>query len=447
MAIEVFAVGGYGEVGRNMTAIKVGDEVFLLDMGLHMPNYIKYTEEEETEQKVHTAEELRKAKAIPEDTLIQEWRSRVKAIITTHAHLDHIGAIPYLAERYKAPVYCTPFTGEVIKSILKDQNRKIPNPIKTMHPNSSMKITDNVTLEFIGMTHSTPQSVIAVLHTPEGIVAYTNDFKLDNNPILGQKPNYEGMRRLSEKGVKIAIIDTLYADDERKTPSEMIAREMLRDVMLNGNNQGKGILITTFSSHIARIQSAVEFAKKLGRQPVLIGRSLAKYVEAAENAGIAHFAKDVHIVKYASQARKELNKIIKKGTHKHVLITTGHQGEPRAVLSKMVDGVLPFPFKKEDKVIFSCNVIPTDVNISLRAKLDEKLRARGIRLFKGIHVSGHGGREDMRELIQLLKPKNVIPSHSDKKVIEAFVNLAESMGYEKGRTLYPLLESQHVTIG
>jgi len=447
MAIEVFAVGGYGEVGRNMTAIKVGDEVFLLDMGLHMPNYIKYTEEEETEQKVHTAEELRKAKAIPEDTLIQEWRSGVKAIITTHAHLDHIGAIPYLAERYKAPVYCTPFTGEVIKSILKDQNRKIPNPIKTMHPNSSMKITDNVTLEFIGMTHSTPQSVIAVLHTPEGIVAYTNDFKLDNNPILGQKPNYEGMRRLSEKGVKIAIIDTLYADDERKTPSEMIAREMLRDVMLNGNNQGKGMLITTFSSHIARIQSAVEFAKKLGRQPVLIGRSLAKYVEAAENAGIAHFAKDVHIVKYASQARKELNKIIKKGTHKHVLITTGHQGEPRAVLSKMVDGVLPFPFKKEDQVIFSCNVIPTDVNISLRAKLDEKLRARGIRLFKGIHVSGHGGREDMRELIQLLKPKNVIPSHSDKKVIEAFVNLAESMGYEKGRTLYPLLESQHVTIG
>ncbi len=446
MSIEICAVGGYGEVGRNMTAVKVGEEVFLFDMGLHMPNYIKYTEEEETELKKHTTEELRKAKAIPDDTMIESLRKKVKAIITTHAHLDHIGAIPYIAERYNVPLYCTPFTGEVIKEILRDQKRKIPNKIRTMHPNSSMKISENVTLEFLGITHSTPQSVIAALHTPEGIIAYTNDFKLDNNPILGQKPNYEGMKKLSEKGVKVAIIDTLYADDERKTASEMIAREMLRDVLLNVDNKNRAVLVTTFSSHIARIKSAIEFAQKLGRKPVLIGRSLAKYIQAAENAGVTHFGKDVYIVRYSSQAKKELSKIINKGIHKYLLITTGHQGEPRAVLSKMADGVLPFPFHHEDHIIFSCNVIPTEVNIALREKLEEKLRAKGLRIFKGIHVSGHGGREDMRDMIHLLKPKNVIPAHSNKKVIEAFVQLAEKMGYEKGKTLHPITEGQKVSV-
>ena len=254
------------------------------------------------------------------------------------------------------------------------------------------------------------------------------------------------MEKIAEKGVAVAILDTLYADDERKTPSELVAREMLRDVLLNVNNKGKAILVTTFSSHIARIKSIVEFSKKLGRKPVIIGRSLAKYLEAADNAGIIHFANDVQVIKYASQARREISNLMKKGIHKYVLITTGHQGEPRAVLSKMADGILPFPFGKEDHVIFSCNVIPTDINKHLREKLEEKLRVRGIRLFKGIHVSGHGGREDMRDLIHYLKPRNVIPAHSDKKVIDAFCNLAESLGYQRGRTLHPLLEGQKVTI-
>ncbi|MBW2991256.1 ribonuclease J, partial [Candidatus Woesearchaeota archaeon] len=272
-----------------------------------------------------------------------------------------------------------------------------------------------------------PQTVIIAVHTPYGTLVYANDFKLDNAPTLGDKPNFKRLKALGEKGVKVLIVDSLYADTAMKTPSENIAREMLKDVLLGVNSRGKAVIITTFSSHIARLKSIVELGKKLRRKIVFLGRSLSKYTTAAQTAGIIDFSKKAEFVRYGNKVGKFFKKI--KHPEKYLFIVTGHQGEPRAVLPRMVYQKL-FDFKEEDHVIFSCSIIPVEANIRNREKLDSALRKKKIRLFTDVHVSGHAFREDLRDLINLLKPKNIIPTHGNKKKLRAMKELALEMGYK-----------------
>ncbi|MBI2564412.1 MBL fold metallo-hydrolase [Candidatus Woesearchaeota archaeon] len=444
--MEVCAVGGFGEVGKNMSAVKIGEDVIIFDMGLHLPNYIKLTEEEEAELLLLKRKDLIKAQAVPNDEVISDWKNNVRAIIPSHAHLDHIGAIPYLASIYDAPIICTPFTAAVLKAILKDQKASIPNKIICVPINSSYKINKNLKVEFVNMTHSTPETAMVALHTPEGIVIYGTDFKLDNTPTLGKKPNYSALEKLSKKGIKLAIIDSLYSHAAMKTPSECVAKEMLSDVLLGVDNKGKAIIVTTFSSHIARLKSIIEFGKKLNRKIVFLGRSLAKYCFAAEDTQISFFSKEVEIVQYSSKVAKKLKQIMKEGKEKYLLVVTGHQGEPKAILSKIAKGELPFKFDPEDNIIFSCNVIPTLINQQHRKLLEEQLHSFHVRIFKGVHVSGHGSREDIHELIHVLKPKHLIPAHSEKHVIDKFQEIACDLKYEQGKNTHTLLNGLRVRI-
>ena len=449
MPIEIFAVGGYGEVGKNMTAVKIDEEIVIFDMGLHLPNYIRYTEEEGEDVVKTSGDALRRVHAVPDDRQIEkllEKKGKVIAIIPTHAHLDHIGAIPYLAAKYNAPIICTPFTAAVINSILRDEKIKIPNKIVVLNPNSSTKLGKRMTLDFINITHSTPQTVVALLKTRHGNILYANDFKLDNNPLLGKKPNYDALRAAGEEGITVAIMDTLYAYDARKTPSEAVAREMLRDVMLGVDSRKKAIIITTFSSHIARLKSIIEFGKQLKRKIVFLGRSLAKYSFAAEDADIAYFSKEADIAKYGKQSREKLSRVMKDGKDKYLLVVTGHQGEPKSTLSRMVAGTLPFEFSPEDHVIFSSSIIPTSINREMRGRMEEELKRKGVRLFTDIHVSGHASREDLRDFVNMTKPEHLIPAHSERKSIDAFIQLAEEMGYEKGKSVHPMLSGQTLVL-
>ncbi|MBW3004275.1 MBL fold metallo-hydrolase [Candidatus Woesearchaeota archaeon] len=439
MAIEIKAIGGYAEVGKNMTAIKVDNEVVVIDMGLHLPNYIKITEEEgETVIKLK-ASDLIKAKAIPNDDLIKDWKAMVKAIVPTHAHLDHVGAIPYLAGKYKAPVICTPFTAAVLRAICKDEKIKLPNQIKALNPNSTIKISDKISIELIHVTHSTPQASIVAIHTPYGAVVYAADFKLDNSPTLGGKPNYAALEKLGKKGVAVAIINALYCPYDGKCPSENVAKEMLKGVMLDVDSRGKAIIATTFSSHIARLKSIAAFGKKLNRKIVFLGRSLSKYIAAAAEANIAHLEKEGEVCRFARQIAKKLKQVQKEGPEKYLLIVTGHQGEPKATLSKMSTGIYSFAFEDEDEVIFSCNVIPTPINRAYREILEDHLKNKGVRIFKGAHVSGHGRKEDIRDLIKLLKPRNIIPVHCEKPAMDSFIELGTKMGYVEGKNAHQLL--------
>lgn len=444
--IEICAVGGYGEVGKNMTAVKVDDEVIIFDMGLHMPNYVKFTEEELGEFVKINAADLKRVKAIPDDSVIRDWRSKVKAIIPSHAHLDHIGAIPYLAGNYAADIICTPFTAAVIKSILKDEKIKLPNRIVALPANQTYSLTENIKIEFVHMTHSTPDTVMVALHTKHGVVLYATDFKFDNNPILGQKPNYARLKQLGEKGITVTMIDSLYAQEDIKTPSEAVARELLKDAMLGFDSRGKALIVTTFSSHIARLKSIIDFGRQLNRKIVFMGRSLAKYCYAAEDVGIYPFSKEVEMVKYGKHVRKKLHEIEKKGREKFLLVVTGHQGEPKSTLSKMVNRILPFTFKSGDHVIFSCKVIPADINRQQRKILDRKLTELGVRIFKDIHVSGHAAKQDMREFLELTKPCHVIPVHSDKETVNAFVEFTKVCGYEEGKNVHKLFNSQRLKV-
>jgi len=279
-------------------------------------------------------------------------------------------------------------------------------------------------IEFINMTHSVPQTVMIAVHTKYGVVLYANDYKFDSAPVFGDKPNFARLKKLH---VRVLIVDSLYAHSPIKTPSEAIAREMLKDVLLGVNSEGKAIVITTFSSHLARLKSVVEIGKMMGRKIAFVGRSLAKYVQAAENIGIVNFSKSVEIVKYGGKAKKFFSKI--KNPEKYLFVVTGHQGEPKAILARMIYTGL-FPFKEEDHVIFSCKTIPVDINYENRAKLEAALKQKHIRIFSDIHVSGHAAREDHRDLLHLVTPEHIIPTHGDQEMREALKDLALDMNYE-----------------
>ncbi|MBW2990292.1 MBL fold metallo-hydrolase [Candidatus Woesearchaeota archaeon] len=429
MGLQIITVGGYSEIGRNCTLVKVDDEAVILDMGLHMDNYIAYTEERE-ELHMETdmsADALIKVKAVPNIYQIQDLWLKVKAICITHAHLDHVGAVPFISNKFSADIHCTRYTAEVLIAILRDEKISLRNKIIPHPVNSRFKVSKKITVEFINVTHSVPQTVIIAVHTPYGTVVYANDFKLDNAPTLGEKPNFKALKRIAGKGVKALIVDSLYADTPMKTPSESIAKEMLKDVLLGVNSRGKAIIITTFSSHIARLRSIIRLGKMLKRKIVLIGRSLNKYTGAAKDAGIIDLTRGAEMVRYGNKVKKFFNKI--KHPEKYLFIVTGHQGEPNAVLTRMVRQHL-YKFKKEDHVIFSCSIIPVENNIIHREKLDKALKKEKVRLFVDVHVSGHAFKEDLRDLIHLLKPKNIIPTHGSRKKLRAMKELAMDMGYK-----------------
>jgi ribonuclease J len=431
MGLQIITVGGYSEIGRNCTLVKVDDEAVLLDLGLHMDNYIAYTEEsEDVEKKDMSAEAMIRVNAVPNINSIRDMWHKVKAICISHAHLDHLGAVPFLSNKFKADIHATRYTIEVLSSVIHNEKISLRNNLVPHPVNSKFKVSNKITVEFINITHSVPETVVIAVHTPYGTVVYANDFKLDNAPTLGDKPNYKRLEELGQKGVKVLIVDSLYADTPMKTPSESIAKEMLKDVLLGVNSKGKAVIVTTFSSHIARLKSIVELARKLKRRPVFIGRSLDKYISAAQRAGIIDFEKQAEHIRYGSKVSKFFKKV--KHPEKQLFIVTGHQGEPGAVLSRMVFQHL-YKFEEEDHVIFSCGVIPVKNNIINREKLDKALKDKKIRLFTGVHVSGHAYREDNRDLIHLLKPENIIPTHAHVKNLEAMKELCMEMGYKSDK--------------
>lgn len=444
MIAEIAAVGGYGEVGRNMAAVKIGEEVVVFDMGLHMSNYIKLTEEERDAFVKVNEHMLKRADAVPQDKTIKDWRDKVLAIVVTHAHLDHVGAVPYVAEKYDAPVICTPFTAAILRGICKDEKIHLSNKIIELKPGKSVPLSKNLRIEFVRTTHSTLQTIIAVLHTPKGSIIYANDYKLDNHPLIGKAPDYKRLEEIGKQGVLLLIQDCIYAYKHRRTPSEQIAKDMLRDVLLDVDTKGKGLLVTTFASHIARLKTITDFGKQIKRKIVFMGRSMAKYTYAAKDANIVDLTTKAHICKYARQTRRKLEDV-RKRKDKYLLVVSGHQGEPKSTLTKMLTGTYKWNFAN-DHVIFAAHVIPADINRQNREEMEAMLKEKGARIFKDVHVSGHSSREDMRDIITMLKPKHLIPAHGEPQMMDSFNELAEEIGYEKGKTLHPITNGQRLSL-
>ncbi len=435
--MEICTIGGFEEVGKNMTAVKVEDDVFLFDAGLHLPAVIQLQEDEVVQN--YTEKKLRRVGAIPNDLVLDKlgWTDKVRAIFVGHAHLDHVGGLPYLAYRYpKAQIYGSPFTMAVLDSLLEDEKIRIPNKRNPMQPDSSVMIkgkNSDYKVEFVHTTHSTIQCAFLALHTKEGVFFYANDMKLDNYPTMGKPPNYNKMRELGKKGVKALIVDSLYSGTEKKSGSETIAKHLLDDAFSKVRNKKSAIFITTFSSHIERLNNIVEIGKQTKRQIVFIGRSLNKYVSSASKVGQCPFGNKVTLLKYRRQINSFLQKV-EKNRDKYLIVCTGHQAEKNSILDRIMKGETPFRFRPEDNMIFSSSVIPTPVNVLAREKMDKKLRAAGVKIQNDVHVHGHGSREDLREILEMVKPKHIIPSHGTLQQETPMIDLAKEFGYEFGET-------------
>ncbi len=444
MPIEICTVSGFNEMGKNMTAINVDGDVVICDMGLHMENYVKFTEDQEIEN--ISSDDLLRVKAVPDASCIADWKGKVKAIIPSHAHLDHIGAIPFLANEYHAPILCTPFTAAVLQSMILDRRTPFRNPIRSCALNSTFHLSKNITIEFVGITHSTPHTALICLHTKYGTIVYANDFKLDLFPTIGDKVNFKKLRALGNRGVLCLVIESTYAALEQKMPSESVARQMLMDVLLGTETRDHAIIVTTFSSHIARLNAIYEFGRSLNRKVIYMGRSIERYISAAEKVGLVHLSKKAKVIKFKRQMLGELRRIDRDGRGKYLIVTTGHMGEPKAVLSRIASGEMGFKLKKDDQVIFSNRVIPTPTTIANRQTLEQELKAQKVRIFKDIHVSGHAAREDLRDMIDMLKPKHLIPAHGDVHMTAALAGLAHEMGYTSEKTVHLMQNGDRLTL-
>ena len=439
--MEVCTIGGYEEVGKNMTAVKIGDDVIIFDAGVFLPALVEIQEVERNrgERQEHGYEFLQKSGALPDDSVLDKlgWRDKVRALIIGHAHLDHIGAVPYIAPRYpNAKILATPFTMEFLERTLRDEKINLRNKKIRLNENSTYMLhgkSGDYKVEFIHATHSTIQCVFVVLYTPEGTFFYTLDFKLDDHPVVGQPPNYKRLAEIAKKGVDVLVIDSLYSGTERKTPSERIARDLVEDAIASVRNKDSALLVSTFSSHIVRLKSIVEFGKKTGRKIVFLGRSLERYVECATNVKQCSFRNSVMILKY----RKQINSFLRKVNQekgKYLVVCTGHQAEKGSVLDRITKGETPLELSEGDNVIFSSSVIPTEVNIKARAEMDSILKKKGVRIQSDVHVSGHGSREDLRDLLEILKPKHIIPAHGSIDIETPMIELASEVGYKSGVT-------------
>ena len=442
--MRIFGIGGFNEVGKNMTVVDLGEDVIIFDCGLYLPPIVELEESE----RVYSEKRLRQIGAVPSDEILDELnlRGKVRAILPSHAHLDHIGALPFIAHRYNADIIGTPYTIEVLKTLFNDEKIPFKNKLKVVQPNSFCYVqgkNKKYQVDFINITHSTLQTSMIALHTPQVVVLYSNYFKFDNNPILCKKPNYEKLKEIAKEGVKALIVDSLYSGDERKTASEKVARTLLEDVLLATTNEDSGLFVTTFSSHIARLKSIVDFGKELNRKIVFIGRSLNKYVSAATRIDMCPFRKDIEILSYKNQIHSKLKQINKDRSH-FMIVCTGHQGEPGSIMDRLSKHKLPFHFNPKDHVVFSSSVIPTKINIENRERLDNRLKKSGVRLFNNIHVSGHAGREDLRDFINMVHPENIIPAHGSHDKIAPMVELAEELGYKNKKNIHLINDKQRL---
>lgn len=444
--MKIFTIGGYTEVGKNMTVVDLGEDAFIFDCGIFLPPIVELEERE----KAMNEKTLRLIGAIPYDYFLDQEgiTQKVRAILPSHAHLDHIAAIPYVAHRYKADVISTPFTIETLKTLYNDENIPIKNKLISVQPNSSYTIQGKrkkYQVDFVNITHSTIHTSMVALNTDEGVFLYANDFKFDNNPILGKQPNYQLLEKISKEGVKAMVVDSLYSKDERKTASEKIARGLLEDTMLTTRNEKSALLVTTFSSHIARLKSIVDFSKELGRKPLFVGRSLSKYVTAAQNVNMCPFSKDIILARYRKQVERMLKRADKSKTE-FVIVATGHQGEPGSILERISKNQLPFNLQKNDHVIFSSSVIPAKVNIENRRVLEERLKKKGIRIFNNVHVSGHAGREDLRDFVNMMNAEHIIPAHGSQEQLQPMIELCEELGYKINKNVHLLKDGESIKI-
>ncbi len=444
MEVEIIAVGGYDEVGRNMTAVRCGKEIVIFDMGLRLDQLMIH---EGTEVEEMHSLDLIKIMAIPDDTVMQTIEGTVKAIVCSHGHLDHIGAIPKLAHRYNCPIIATPYATELIRQQISGEKKfVVNNKLYALNSGQKYTISQNLVLEFVHTQHSIIDTVTPVLHTPHGAIVYACDFKFDRTPVIGRPPDFARFRQIGKEGVLALIVESTYIHRSGRSPSERIARDLVRDVITSFEDDKNAIVVSTFASHISRVKTIAECAHEIGRKPVFLGRSMERYAVTAEQMKYVSFPETASVFGNRRTADRMMRRMMKEGKEKFLPIVTGHQGEPGSILTRIALGDTPYLLGNGDKVIFSANVIPNPMNVGQRYRIEQTLLKVGARVFEDLHVSGHAYREDHYEFLQMLKPQHIIPAHGDLKMAAAYAIFAGDLGYTLNKDVHPMRNGQRLRI-
>ena len=434
--IEVYPIGGYSKVEGNSVLIKVENEAVILDMGLTMDNYVQFQNSNQNSKSNTYYDELLKVDAVPDYYSVQEHLSSVKAIIPSHAHLDHVGAIPYGAKFFKnIEILGTPYTIAFLKKEIKNtgftryfKNNNIS--LKTFELNSKYKVSNKITIEFIEVTHSIPDSAILAIHTPYGVVLYAVDYKFDEQPQLGNPPNYKRLKELGKEGAKCLILESLYADCDIEAPSEEDVKNEILNIFSKLDTTNKTIITSTFSSHIVRLKTLVDTGQKLGRKVCLLGRSLNTHSSLARELNITDLKSDTTIVSRFEEINNLLENVY-ADRDKYFLICTGHQGEEFSVLSRILDNWFDFSFSKEDIMLFSSSVIPTELNQASFSVLEGKMKNKGLNIIKDVHASGHAGLKDHKKMLEMVNPEFIVPAHAGHDKATYLQKLSEDTGIGK----------------
>lgn len=408
--LRVIPLGGLNEIGKNMTVLEYGDDIIVVDCGLGFPD--------EDMPGIDLV--------IPDISYLETNKDKIRGILLTHGHEDHIGAIPYVLRVINPPVFGTKLTIEIIKNKLSEAE----NALDTIPDLRVVKAGDTVKLgsfgvEFIRVNHSIADACCLAITTPVGTVIHTGDFKLDLTPIEGEMMNLTRLGELGNKGVLLLMCESTNAERPGYTPSERKVGQSLEYIF--ATNPTNRILIATFSSNVHRVQQVIDISAKHGRKVAITGRSMLNIVGAATELGYMTFPKNTII---------DISEIKKYNPEQLTIITTGSQGEPMSALYRMAFAErTPVVLGSNDVVVLSASPIPG--NEKLIGRIINELCRKGVKVLHdadaGIHVSGHACQEELKLMQALTKPKYFMPIHGEYRHLTANKELALSLGIDASR--------------
>lgn len=404
---SVIALGGLGEVGKNMYVFSHESELYIIDAGVMFPEN----------------ELLGIDYVIQDVTYLKQNQNRIKGLIITHGHEDHIGGISFLLQNVEIPViYASKIATDLINKKLIDRNINFKN-IEVINSDSRIK-SKYFDIEFIATTHSIPDSYAVALHTPNGTIVSTGDFKFDLTPI-GPMADIHKMARIGKEGVKLLLSDSTNALSEGFSKSESSVDETLNDMISTHNGR---VIIATFASNIYRIKHIVETCRENGRKIIIFGRSMETAIEIALNNELI---KDRSTFIEANQA-KSLKKT------EICILCTGSQGEPLAALSRIANGVhKQISLLPDDLVIFSSSPIPG--NAASINRIINKLYLKGVKVytnteFSDVHTSGHAKMEELKLMLRIIKPEYFMPMHGEYRMLKSHADLGVLCGIPEEKT-------------
>ena len=379
-------LGGSGEIGMNLNLYSYQDQWLMVDLG------------------VTFSKDLGVEVIMPDPSYIVERRDRLKGLVLTHAHEDHIGAIPYLWDQLQCPIYATPFTATLIRDKLKKAGLAQQAKVHDIEIGGTVSL-DPFEIQFLSLTHSIPEPNALAIRTPAGIVVHTGDWKIDPNPLIGEKVDESGLKALGDEGVLALVCDSTNVFVEESAGSEFTVREKLIEFV--GRPHPGRVIIACFASNVARLESCALAAHQAGRKAVLLGRSMIRMDQAARANG---YLKDIPTF----LTEEDADTIKREET---VIICTGSQGEPRAALARLASGDHPhLKLSAGDTVLFSSRMIPGNEE-AIRGMQEELIEA-GLQVINAedvddIHVSGHPGRPDLKKMYEWVRPQILIPVHGE----------------------------------